>query len=452
MKLTTVGSRTVAPTLSVARRTLLGSAVVLPLLAGGFGLAFTGTAAAATPHHQKGQSRRMDMDQTLYVSTTGVGTNSDVNCANAAYSSVQDAVNHAATGNTVYVCPGTYNEQVSISTSRLTLTGAGSSSIIDPTSATPSSVADLDGGPTIYPIVEVTPGTTGVRISDLLVDGSGISPNRVCGDNPVGILYQAASGQILSDTVQNVAVQPTGYGCGGGIGIFVEAGPTGTARVGIYGNTISNYDKNGLTCQDAGTSCVVAHNTVTGIGPTDLIAQNGVQIGPGGVGAVFGNDISANDYTGGTNSTEPQADFASGVLLYGAMGRTSVGDNTLTDDQIGVEVVHSDASVTHNTITETAAGIPGSIGVFAVPCDYYCGGFSFSGGDQRDVILGNTISFPGTPVAGTYGIWAGDIAASSTGAVDVTVGADSISGAENNVVLGPTATGVVFIGHAPGDG
>jgi len=380
---------------------------------------------------------------TLYVSPSGLPTHGDTSCTDAKYTSIQAAVTAAHSGDTVFVCAGTYNEQVSVSTSHLTLTGAGSSSIIKPSSASPSNVTDPDNGQSTVYIIDVAAGTTDLTISSLVVDGSGLQSSFSwpgCSDDLIGVFYQAASGAVSGATVQNIEL-PSGLGgCQDGLSVAVEA-HTGRAEVTLQNDVINGYDKGGIACADSGTTCHVLNDQVTGLGPSLAGAANGVQIGFGSGGEVTNNTIKANDWTGTSTEPEPQADYAAGILLYAASGNTQVHDNTLTDNQIAVEVVHSDGHLEHNTISE-GAGITNSVGVFSVPCDIYCSYFSLSGGSEQVVANNNQISFPGS-TAGTTGIWVGDVAASSTGTVQVNANQNHISGAVNDIVLGPTATGQV---------
>ena len=98
-----------------------------------------------------------------------------------------------------------------------------------------------------------------------------------------------------------------------------------------------------------------------------------------------------------------QSDFASGVLLYGAglnssgktTNSTTVSGNFLNDNQTGVEVVDSKASVQFNDITETA-GIPDSIGIFGVGCDAYCLYFTdHPGGATLDTVASSNQTISG---------------------------------------------------------
>lgn len=417
--------------LNFARRHLVALGAAVALL-GGAGVS-TAFGASPPPPPPPGPN-------TLYVSATATGANTS--CSAAGYATIQAAVNAAKSGATVYVCPGNYPEQVTISTSNLKLLGAGSTSIIDPTAGSPNAT-DLDSGQPTTAIVTVTAGTTGVNVSNLVVDGSGLTSTFTgCADNFVGVLYQAASGTVSFVTVQNIELPATLGGCQDGLGVFVQAGSSGKANVNVQNGTVNGYDKGGIVCVDTGTHCDVTQNTITGLGPTTSGASNGVQMGPGASGNVNQNVISGNNWTGTSTESEPQADAAAGVLVYGAGGNTQVQNDTLTDNQIAVEVVHSNAAVQQNTISESGSGIAGSIGVFAVPCDAYCSYFGLSGGHENDGISNNTISFPGG-TSGADGVWVGDGAASPTGVVQSGVNGNMISGATNNVVFGPTAYGNV---------
>jgi len=424
-----------------------GARLAAMLAAAGAALALAGAGASA--------ATASDIARTLYVSPSGSPGGADTSCATAAYTTIGSALAAARPGDEVFVCAGTYDEQVTISTSGITLKGSGPGTVIDPTTSSPVTVRDSDSLSPVVPIVDVTPGTRRVRISGLAIDGSGLTGGFSwpgCGDQFAGVLFQAASGSVDRTVVQNVELPANLFGCQDGNAILIEGAPsgtpnqpTGTARVSIGMNTVTGYDKNGITCNDPGITCGIWRNAVTGV-VTGSIAQNGVQIGFGARGWVRGNQISADDYTGATNPTEPQADYAAGILLYGARGDTHVTRNTLTNDQIAIEVVHSRSTLRGNAISETGGGIAGSIGVFAAPCDYYCSDFGLSGGGEHLVMTGNAISFPGGPLAGSYGVWAGDAAASATGVVRVHIAGNHIAGAENDVVLGPTATGTVITG------
>jgi parallel beta-helix repeat protein len=113
--------------------------------------------------------------------------------------------------------------------------------------------------------------------------------------------------------------------------------------------TVTNYDKNGITCDDAGTTCRINNSTVTGIGATSSTASNGIQ-GFGAKSIELTNDtVSANTYTGPSY-------ISTGVLFYNdlASSATSVIANS---DDVGIYDVNdgSDPSGTTISISNSTA-------------------------------------------------------------------------------------------------
>jgi hypothetical protein len=299
---------------------------------------------------------------TLYVSPSGSPANRDTSCASAAYSSIQAAVNAARPGDTVIACAGTYHEQISIAVPHLTLTGAGTArTVIEPTAATPPGThpdADRSGQPTAA-IVFVAPGTAGVSVSRLTVEGSALSPffaTTGCADDYVGVWFDESSGAVSHAAVNNILLPPGLRGCQDGLGVLAQS-PSGTSHVTVTRTSVSNYGKNGITCKDTGTICDVSHDTVTGAGPDPFIAQNGVEVAFGAGGTVSRNTIAGNecDDTAGGCGPDPLTGVqATGVLVFNfpsaTPAGTSVDHNTVSGNDLGIytddgiAVSHNDAS------------------------------------------------------------------------------------------------------------
>src|SRR5438128_6796374 len=139
----------------------------------------------------------MDLvSQGAQAATLTVGNATSGPCPHT-FTSIQSAVNVASAGDTIQVCPGTYDEQVTVTTSNLTIKGAGAgSTTVRPFSVSANS-SSLFSGAFIAAIV-VVDGATGVTVEALTIDGSTGAPNG-CSPTYVGIFYRAASGAI-SDT------------------------------------------------------------------------------------------------------------------------------------------------------------------------------------------------------------------------------------------------------------
>ena len=154
------------------------------------------------------------------------------------------------------------------------------------------------------------------NVQNLTVTTSGLTDACDGGDDRLrGILLDGASGSIMDNTV--VDLNQGESGCQEGNGIEVRNAPfdnTGTndLLVTISGNVVTNYQKNGITANGS-VAADIGGNIITGAGPVNYIAQNGIQIGFGAAATIRGNTVSGNDYT-------PKDTTACGVLYFDADG------------------------------------------------------------------------------------------------------------------------------------
>ncbi|MEA2573275.1 MAG: hypothetical protein QOH93_573, partial [Chloroflexia bacterium] len=112
----------------------------------------------------------------------------------------------------------------------------------------------------------------------------------------------------------------------------------------VQRNTIDDYQKGGVVVSGPGSTGDVGNNTVTGVGPSVTIAQNGVQVSGDATGSVHHNTISNNVYS-------PQTFASAGVLLFDP-GAVEVSHNDLSTNDESIYVNDTDgAVVSHNTIT-----------------------------------------------------------------------------------------------------
>jgi hypothetical protein len=173
----------------------------------------------------------------------------------------------------------------------------------------------------------VANGGATAHVTNLTVTASGLA--NVCdggADRLRGILFDGAGGSITDNTVINI--NQGASGCQEGNGIEVRNAPfdnTGTdVLVTISGNVVSGYQKNGITANGS-VAASITGNTVTGAGPVNYIAQNGIQIGFGGTAVVDDNAVSGNDYT-------PADTTACGILYFEADG-VGASQNMMRDNE-----------------------------------------------------------------------------------------------------------------------
>ena len=248
---------------------------------------------------------------------------------------------------------GTYDEQVVIG-KRLTVDGAGQGVTViapSPIAVNTTRVGGGSPGSGVAGIV-VIDSTTGVTIRDLTVDGAGHALTACDPPTFMGVYWRNASGTIEGSEVRNIEWGSGLEGCQGALGIFAESGGTGSTSVTIDGNSVHDVQKNGITAIGAATTATISGNTVTGWGPTDKIAQNGIQIGSGAGGSITGNDVSGYDYT-------PSGWSATGILVTQAADGVVISGNNVHDNMEGIFIVNystptmKDLTVSGNTVTDT---------------------------------------------------------------------------------------------------
>jgi hypothetical protein len=282
-------------------------------------------------------------------SPTGTGT-SGGSCSAPGYNNIQPAVNAAPADSLIIVCPGTYTEQVTVSKT-LALKGSGLSTT---KVLLPSTLLVPDGFGQIN-VVTINGGGITVSISGFTISGPGPG---LCNSINYGIFVSGgATAQISHNSIVHIRDTPFG-GCQNGGGIRVGSNflaTTGTAT--IVSNSISDYQKGGIVVDGVGSSATVYGNTVTGVGPTPAIAQNGIQVSRGAKATVSHNTVSKNECNNPTCGPDFETQYSSaGILLFnnvvGPLAATVSNNNVFAND-IGVLPDQvTGTSLSQNTITD----------------------------------------------------------------------------------------------------
>ena len=242
-------------------------------------------------------------------------------CDNPGYRTIQRAVDDATTGDRINVCPGTYVEQVTIPAGkdniRLRSTQQWQAVIKAPMLMVP-----YNGN---FIIVRVA-GAQNVTLLAFTITGPG--PGG-CGTLHYGVrVDNGGSADILGNHITKIRDEPFS-GCQNGVAVLVgraAEGTTGSAR--IMGNVIDDYQKNGPTVDNAGSSADIVNNRILGHGPNALNAQNGVQVSRGATANIRHNFVAGNVYT-------PQTFEATGILLFRS-GSVLTDHNTLSSNDGGI--------------------------------------------------------------------------------------------------------------------
>jgi hypothetical protein len=305
----------------------------------------------------------------------------------ASYNTISTAVSSVPAGSLIYICPGTYAEQVVI-TKKLTLEGvagngavgaaaSGSNNpvIVSPAGGVLVNSNDLygypSGQPTAAQILVQTPSNAlatpiVVDISNITVDGSNNGLNT-CATDLVGIYYQNASGTLNHVTTRYQELPQADFGCQDGLAIYAQSGygTGGSATVAIGNSSVHDYDKNGITADGSGTVATISGNYIVGIGATTLIGQNGIQMSFGASGKIQNNIVTDDVYVNPSDCYPGNCYSATGILLYDSGGTSAshvtISGNTVSNTQEAIVTITDGAEtadyndVSSNKVTTNAA-------------------------------------------------------------------------------------------------
>jgi len=266
-------------------------------------------------------------------------------CPSAAFTKIQDAVNAASPGDVIRVCKGVYAEQVSIHVP-LTI-AAENGAVLMPSNMQANTTSLFDAAP--LAVALLVSDTMDVTIHGLIIDGSnnGISS---CSPDFFGIAFQNASGSVRRTTVRNFKLPANLNGCQSGTGIFVQSGSGQLSSVAVDSNSVHDFQKNGITADEVGTTVMIRANTVTGLGATAGAAQNGIQIGFGAGGSIRNNTVTNNLWSPCTAIATCTA-VATNILVTQSDSVT-VSGNTVSVNQVGIFIDGNSSTVANN---ETSA-------------------------------------------------------------------------------------------------
>src|SRR5271156_269097 len=239
----------------------------------------------------------------------------------AHYTTIQAAVNAAASGATIEVRPGTYAEQVTINTP-LTLKG-----VTNTAANTGAAAVVIPGGTFSGAFTQILIQATGVTLVNIGVDGTN-SLSGCSGATLTGILFAAGSSGSLKDVALRNHYISNGSGgyCEGGIPVSANSATSVT----VTDSSVRNFDSEGFNLT-ATSTVTVKTTTVAPINP-------------------------------GAN------------CLYANAATVEVSGNSMADCFIGVYVTSTvQGTVSGNTIH---GGTSGSFGVFCFPV---CTGLTVSG-------------------------------------------------------------------------
>ncbi|MFO0938785.1 MAG: right-handed parallel beta-helix repeat-containing protein [Gemmataceae bacterium] len=231
----------------------------------------------------------------------------------ATYTTIQSAVDAASPGDTILVAKGTYPEQVTIpkGDNNLTIRSAVSGAAIIEAPAVMTGTKA---------IVEVD-GAQHVTIRGFTITG----PSA---DVDFGIQVTNGGSATIRNNVITKIRNATLSGVQTGIAIVIGGSNNATGTANIFNNVLTDYQKGGIIVANAGSKASIENNRIVGAGPTDIIAQNGIQISDGAAARIEDNLITNNNYTG--------ADVTAAGIIVADSSNVRIEENRLDANQTGI--------------------------------------------------------------------------------------------------------------------
>jgi len=346
-------------------------------------------------------------------------------CYNTPYSTIASAVSAALNGSTIIVCPGTYDESVTVTGKSLELLGQGA------TIAVPNNAEDDSQG-----VVFMGPATVGSSLegftitgaqaeafyadgtSNLTIDGNRIIGNDLSCENAAAASAEDDCGEGLHlDAVTNSRIT-NNYVTGNTGGILltdgIPEGSTGQFAFGSYtqyaGPSFGNWIANNFVVDnvwDCGITLPSHNSNAVSTSGTPQPSQGGV----------YDNTIINNISIG--NGTEPGTGGGAGVLVAAPFPGTGSYDNLIENNRVednglaGV-TIHSHAPDQDVNGNRIIGNIVGTNALDANSADGGPGDSDFGALGTIGILVGSVTPIVGTVIAGNVitnngtGIWTTD--------------------------------------------
>jgi len=257
--------------------------------------------------------------------------------------SINAAVGVALPGSVIRVLPGIYQEQILIE-KNLTILGEGDTTVIQSPAVLVSQFLTSTTTPN-KPIITVK--NANATLKDFKVDGLGRGNSNY---RFMGVAFYNAGGTVENLTITGIRETPFS-GTQHGVGLYAINQDGQSRHITVKNSSVKDFQKNGITLVGEGLEVSVENNTVQGKGPTNITAQNGIQISSQVNGTVQENIVEGVAYIGATWT-------ASGILAID-VGDVTIDDNQVNNSQTSIYLYGGSATITNNRIATSKAAIGG---------------------------------------------------------------------------------------------
>ena len=358
-------------------------------------------------------------------------------CPSPSPLSIQEVIDDAAPGATIFICAGTYGEQLTIN-KPLTLLGAqwGVDARSGRTNSAAETVFNVPAGAFVYTAGATTgtldgftmTGATGTAVSGIANNAAAYTfENNIITANATGLNFHTV-GPGATMIRHNRFVANTGPNASDGSSIFVTNGFVAGMTVeenlfqGNVGPNAADINTPGAATPSTG---IVIRNNTSDADQTFAVINNtsGTQIldntivkpdtVPAGSAILLfsanpGTVISGNTITGGNGTGI--GDNAGSVPT----GPVTVDGNTITGRTVGIRFSQDGATVTGNTVTNTATTGAAGTGVGIFMQDSSSGGTVSGNSVSGSAVLDCQDDSVGGGTAGTANTWTANIGATSS--------------------------------------
>ena len=259
-------------------------------------------------------------------------------CERPGYQDIQPAVDAAAAGDTINVCPGDYPEQVVVASPTKSNLLIRSVVPLAARIQAPAVMEIVHGD-----IVRIDNGARNVTLRSFVISGP-LPDTLFCAVQlRSGVRVKGgASANLTGNVVTEIrSASPALRGCQNGFAIAIGRrfeGQVGQAT--LLANGLDRYQKGGIYVDNAGSRATIRGNLVQGDGPGDVIAQNGIQISRQASALVRDNVIREHAYFPPVLPCIPFASCvtATGIILFDVNGSVEIDRNELRRNQDGVGI------------------------------------------------------------------------------------------------------------------